>query len=142
MLYNYPLNAFDKRKYMSSFSGGTEAGEAFLINKRTLGLSLFAPEQPLGRTAKVKTVGDLLKAISGYYFNAEAVLSEEIFGDANQRRSIQVCFHCAHLFARHVEIVEWFVMVWHDSSGLWWFQVGVDCVDRGVIFCANLTGSL
>jgi predicted acylesterase/phospholipase RssA len=96
MLYNYPLNAFDKRKYLSSFSGDTASGEAFLINKRTLGLSLFTPEQPMERTARamasarVETVGDLVRTIASYYYSAEVVLSEEIFGDANQQRDVQV----------------------------------------------------
>ncbi len=93
VIYNFPINAFDRQRYLGTFTG--DDSDRFVINQRTLGLSLYAPPAaaamgPTRRPEEPKTVLDLLKAVGAVFYSAEKALSEEIFAEANQKRTILV----------------------------------------------------
>jgi NTE family protein len=72
MLYNFPLEAFDKRKFQTNTPLSIDAGEAPIVNRRTLGFNLFSPaEEPNVGIPEIKTIKDLLGGIMKAYFHAE-----------------------------------------------------------------------
>lgn len=77
LIRNFALNAFDKRKYLPTNIKGEE-GELHIINRRTLGFSLYAKEPLPTSNNDPKSVLELLKSVSSIYFNAEDLLSTNI----------------------------------------------------------------
>ncbi|MGA8165131.1 MAG: tetratricopeptide repeat protein [Waddliaceae bacterium] len=87
LIRNFPIEAFDKRKYHPY--NPQNGGEFHTINTRTLGLSLYSPQdqQPV-LDKEVETVGDLLRGILSIYFQAEEILQEQTYD--NQFRTILI----------------------------------------------------
>lgn len=74
MLYNFPLEAFDKKKYQTHGLLNQEEGEYHQLNKKTLGFELFSPDEKqknLTSPPKIETVGDLLSSFTQLYLSAE-----------------------------------------------------------------------
>ncbi|MGA8164630.1 MAG: patatin-like phospholipase family protein, partial [Waddliaceae bacterium] len=87
LIRNFPIEAFDKRKYRPYSS--REAGEFHMINERTLGLSLYSPkDNRLAPDQEIETVGDLLRGILSIYSRAEELLQEQTYD--NQFRTILI----------------------------------------------------
>lgn len=86
--YNFPLESFDRRKYQSSTLLNQTAGAEHKFNRRTLGFSLFTPEDSKNSDSKVETMGDLLSAIASFYFSAELHMRNQMGG--NDQRTIAI----------------------------------------------------
>jgi hypothetical protein len=89
MLCNFPIDAFDKRKYLPTATVGPDA-EFFVLNRRTLGFSLYDPQEKIDvpKEQEIETVGDLLKGIASFYFQAEDLFLERTYD--NQYRTIPI----------------------------------------------------
>src|SRR3990167_11245651 len=72
VLYNFPLETFDKKKYQATIPLGQDAGEYHQLNKKTLGFCLYTPdENTLPPNLKIETVGDLLTSFISLYYSSE-----------------------------------------------------------------------
>lgn len=91
LIRNFPIDAFDKRKYLP-INPPPEEGEWHVINKRTLGLSLYSAnnetQKPSIKKVEDMTVKELLQDVFLMYFNAEEILQEEIYD--NKFRKIEI----------------------------------------------------
>lgn len=81
---NFPLDTFDKRKYLPS--NPSQGRELHVKNRRTLGFSFFSPNTPTHFPSE--TVGDLLKGIVDMYLAVGTMHHEHVY--ENQFRVIHI----------------------------------------------------
>lgn len=78
LLANFPIEAFDKKKYQVHIPLRGE-GEYYMLNKRTLGFSLYSLEESdTAPPEEPKTIGDLLKSIVSMYWQAEDLIRSQV----------------------------------------------------------------
>lgn len=88
LIANFPIEAFDKKKYQLHVSLNEE-GEYHMLNKRSLGFSLYSPQKSDVEPVKPpETVGDLLKAIVSLYWQAEELIRAQVI--YNKHRVIDI----------------------------------------------------
>jgi predicted acylesterase/phospholipase RssA/ankyrin repeat protein len=73
---NFPIDAFDRMKYLSSSPLGDQ-GEMSSFNKKTLGFSLFSPAEVNQPPVDFNSSFDLAKQIAAAYYDAEQILQAE-----------------------------------------------------------------
>ncbi|MGE3954506.1 MAG: patatin-like phospholipase family protein [Parachlamydiales bacterium] len=75
MLINFPLGTFDQMGYV--YGGLTEKEAALpVVNRRTLGFSLYSSTQPLLPDQQVDSVVELIASLCRVYFRAEGLLHQ------------------------------------------------------------------
>ena len=88
LIRNYPIDAFDKRKHLST-SSDPETAEWHVINRRTLGFTLYSSNiKPPEPDRQVETIGDLLSSVVDIYNNAEELLTAQVYD--NRFRTIRI----------------------------------------------------
>ncbi len=87
MLYNFPIETFDQKKYLTQEDLGPE-GNCPKFNKETIGFSLFSSLTPQQTQRNVKNTGDLLKGICQVYLGAEEAIRS--LNPYNQSRVIEI----------------------------------------------------
>lgn len=87
MLYNFPIETFDQKQYLTQKDLGPE-GRCPKYNKETIGFSLFSSLTPEPIQKNVDNIGDLLKGIFQVYLSAEEAIRS--LNPYNQSRVIEI----------------------------------------------------
>lgn len=88
LVCNFPIGIFDKRKYLPVSSDKEEA-EKHVINRRTLGFSLYSPvTEPIQPDKKAESIGELLMSVFAIYRRAGGFHGDRIYD--NQLRTIRI----------------------------------------------------
>ncbi|HPE84764.1 MAG TPA: ankyrin repeat domain-containing protein, partial [Chlamydiales bacterium] len=84
LLNSFPISTFDRDKFVSQVDQTND----FIVNKRTLGISLATPMASTPEHNSVDSLGDLLISITSLYFNAEEFFRDTIA--QNRFRTIEI----------------------------------------------------
>ena len=71
VIYNFPIEAFDKLKYQSSTPLNNEMLDEYRFNKRTLGFSLYTPDDAPTPPQSIDDPWDVLSGIGDLYMSSE-----------------------------------------------------------------------
>lgn len=87
LLNNLPVETFDSRKYCLNGLSPEEQDQP-IFNRRTLGFSLYSPDQEAKEDKAVETIGDLLLGIAGVFAEAETLIRN--LNPYNQHRIVEI----------------------------------------------------